>query len=353
MEFIEEQSRADELLDSLLNSPYDPRSFYFDLEADNFHHYDEVLCTVQVCVKGSFYLLDAINLDLSKQFCEILKTKKVWLHGCDYDLHLLNKHLNVAPEYLHDTQIAARLCGFRKFGYAPLVEQVCGVRLPKDSQRADWTKRPLTSKMMTYAMNDVRYLQQISDLLMVKLEKLGRVEWFHESCNALKDTARLQDEPSERWRISGSGSLQSNPLRYLKALFEWRDEQAKKIDKPVFKVANNQRLLDWANQLAEGSEIALPKNISASRKSALLDAIDKAKASPESEWPARVKRVKGSRMSIDEGELNGLISKREEVAKKLNIEGSLIASRKNLEAIVKDAAEADNLLGWQRNLLEL
>lgn len=353
MELIDTQKRADEVLESLLLSK-ENRSFYLDFEADNFYHYSEVLCTVQMCVNGKFFLLDAINVDLKKHFSEIVKRHTLWLHGSDYDIYLLNRYLGVVPTKLHDTQIAARLCGFKRFGYAPLVEQIVGELIPKDSQRSDWTKRPLTDKMVDYAMNDVRYLPHISDLLMRRLEKLGRLDWFRESCSALVRNITKGDAVSKDvWRISGSGSFNSNELRFLKAIYDWRDDAAKVADRPSFKIINNQHLLTWAQDLAHNNEIQFPKNMRPARKEALIKAVEVAKGVPEELWPAKQPRPRNLRKRIDEDALEALISKRETVAKELKIEGSLLGSRKTLEAIIKDPKEAENLLKWQRELLEL
>ena len=354
MEFVSDQNRADELLEKWLSKD-NSRAFYLDFEADNFHHYEEVLCTAQICYGGRFYLFDGINLDLTGGFSEILKTKPLWLHGCDYDLYLLKRYLGVTPGLLFDTQIAARLCGFRKFGYASLVEAICGKVLPKDSQRADWTKRPLPEKMIKYAENDVRYLPQISDLLVGRLDKLKRLDWFQESCKALLTTSPRNGavDDTERWRISGTHTLSSAELHFVKSLYGWRDQEAKKSDVPSFKVINNNQLIDWSKELASGEEIELPKRMRDSRRVTLTQTLEQAKAVPEEEWPERPERQRSGRGKVDEEALKSLIAKRDAIAAQHNLEGSCIASRKYLEAILKDPNEASSLLNWQRELLQL
>ncbi len=354
MEFVSDQNRADELLDKWLSKD-NTRAFYLDFEADNYHHYEEVLATAQICYGGRFYLFDAINLDLKAGFREILQTKPLWLHGCDYDLYLLKTFVDVVPEKLYDTQIAARLCGFRKFGYASLVEQICGKTLPKDSQRADWTKRPLPEKMMKYAEDDVRYLPQISDILIARLEKLKRVKWFTEACSSLTENYKKVEsiDPAERWRINGSSSFKPNELHYLKTLWHWRDEEAKQADLPCFKVSNNQTILDWSQALAEGSELSLPKGMRDRRRVALTKALEGAKSVNEESFPQRVSRGGSSRVKIDETALKELMVNRDKVAAQHNLEGSCIASRKVLEAIVKDPQDLSCLQNWQRELLQL
>jgi len=354
MEFVADQSRADQLMDKWLSKD-NSRAFYLDFEADNFHHYEEVLCTAQICYGGQFYLFDAINLDLTDKFSEILRTKPLWLHGCEYDLYLLQRFLKVTPGLLFDTQVAARLCGFRKFGYASLVEQICGRTLPKDSQRADWTKRPLPEVMIKYAENDVRYLPQISDLLVMRLDALGRLDWFQESCKALTSSNRAERIDLEnRWRLNGSHKMKPAELNFLKELYDWRDAEAKVADRPSFKIINNNQLLDWASALANGQELKLPKRISDRRKNALDSAIAAARQVPEAEWPQKPERTGGPRVRINDEALQVLLDKRTTVAKEQKIEASCIASRKVLENVVKDPEDGPNaMLSWQRELLDL
>ena len=352
MEFVQSQSRADEVLEKAFTSSL-TRAFYLDIEADNFHHYQEILCTIQMFVNGQFYLLDAIALDLSGWFLKILEEKHIWLHGCDYDLYLLDRYLGKTPSKLYDTQLAARFCGFRKFGYAPLVEQICGVRLPKDSQRADWTKRPLPQKMIQYAENDVRYLPQISDILLDRLDKKKRMKWFLESCSELILNKKQVTKIADPWRISGAGQLSAAELRFLKPLYYWRDKQAREVDKPIFKVLNNQQLITISKTLAK-SEIVTPmKGFNTSRQDSFEVVVNEAIALSEDEWPQRLPRKVHQKVIIDEDKLDGLIAQRDKVAKQLNIEGSFIASRKVLEAIVKNPENVTELLNWQRELLQL
>ena len=235
------------------------------------------------------------------------------------------------------------------------MEQICGRKLPKDSQRADWTKRPLPEKMIKYAENDVRYLPQISDLLVMRLEKLKRLAWFEESTKALVENSKKSRAAAieEPWRIQGAHTLQPVELNFLKYLYEWRDEEARKIDKPFFKVQNNQSLLDWSVALAKGEEINISNKMREERRGLLQDAIKTARSCTEEEWPQRLARKKSPRVKLDEDALKVLMDKRDKIASQLNLEASGIASRKVLEGIIKNPEEAQSLLNWQRELLQL
>ena len=66
-----------------------------------------------------------------------------------------------------------------------LVNRLLGIHLEKGPQTADWARRPLTERMIAYALNDVRYLKLAADSLRAALEAKGRVDWHREMCARL------------------------------------------------------------------------------------------------------------------------------------------------------------------------
>ena len=72
--------------------------------------------------------------------------------------------------------VAARLTGEREFGLAALLRKHIGVELDKRFQRADWSRRPLTTEMEAYAALDTRYLAALMGLLEGRLRELGRID---------------------------------------------------------------------------------------------------------------------------------------------------------------------------------
>ena len=198
-----------------------------DLEADSLYRYAERICLIQVCYDEEVALVDPLNGESLDALVAWLKNAKIWLHGADYDMSLMLREWGLTPSFIYDTQIAAQLLGYQRFGYAGLVEQEFQVELSKSSQKADWGQRPLSSKMLEYARNDVIYLLPLAEKLATKLHDLGRYEWFLESCEAaMTKVINREGEPKESWRVNGSGRLHPSGLRFLKHLWEWRDKEA-------------------------------------------------------------------------------------------------------------------------------
>ena len=126
-----------------------------DTEADSLHRYSESLCLVQFSDGKQHVLIDPLAIEDMSPLRDYLEQSTCWMHGADYDMHMLKTNLGVIPPTVFDTQIGARLLGVRKFGYGDLVAHYMDVQLEKTSQKADWAKRPLTPVMEEYALNDV------------------------------------------------------------------------------------------------------------------------------------------------------------------------------------------------------
>ena len=325
----------------------------FDLEADSLYRYAERICLVQVCFAEGVRLVDPLNGQSMDSLVDWLRDSKIWMHGADYDMSLMFREWKMVPPFLYDTQIAAQLLGYERFGYAGLVEQCFGVELSKGSQKADWGKRPLSPTMLDYACDDVRYLLPLASMLEEKLKEKGRYDWFLESCEASQSRVISRElQEKESWRIGGSGRLKPSGMRYLKALWEWRDREAADWNKPSFMVAGNKELIAWSLDLAEGRQPAFRKKMRSDRRRRLEVAIDEAREISEEDWPVKPKRERFPKDPAFEKRLKVKIEHRNRVGEGLGIDPSLIAPRAVLEQIVREqVTPGEILLRWQLDLL--
>jgi len=348
-----------------------------DTEADSLHSYREKLCLLQISVPATGaaagvadalprvspghesaravcdYIVDPLaNTDL-EPLRRGLEAKEIVLHGADYDLRMLRRGLNLAASKIFDTMIAARLLGIREFGLAALVKRYFSLTLLKSSQKANWAQRPLPARMAEYAINDVHYLLPLAEKLEAELDRSERRDWLRQSCQraieqAAVARARGQDE---LWRIRGSGLLRGRSAAVLRALWQWREKEAEKADRPPFHVLRNEELLKAAVKFASGS-VPDYRHFSVRRREAFREAAQAGLRAPESEWPISRRRF-GTRPSNDTVQrAEELRRRRNRSAEELGLEPSLIAPRSTLEAIAADGTRAEALLvPWQRELL--
>jgi ribonuclease D len=324
-----------------------------DTEADSLHSYREKICLVQVCSPDGFFLVDPLadGLDLST-FYASLAPHTIVIHGADYDLRLLGRHPAFDATDIFDTSIAARFLGLEQIGYAALVQKFFDVTLCKASQRADWGRRPLSPRMEEYALNDVRYLLPLAEILENQLKQVGRWEWYRQSRDAMVQSAR---EPRERdmenaWRITGSSKLEAREAAVLRALWHWRESEASAWDRPTFHVISNDRMIDAARAAVAGHRVEVHR-MPPPRFQRMKETLRAALELPENEWPVfereRKPRPSGAACRLFEQ----LREKRDAVAKDLAIDPSLIASRLTLMSVASQ--NGARLLPWQRDLLQL
>ncbi|QQL44511.1 ribonuclease D [Sulfuriroseicoccus oceanibius] len=347
-----------------------------DLEADNMHCYQEKLCLLQVDGgEGAVGLIDPLVIDdlspLTKRLFD--PAGEIWMHGADFDISLMSAAFGEVPPMIWDTQIAAQLCGFRRFGLAAVTEEILGFTMSKGSQKEDWSKRPLTQKMLDYAALDARLMFPLSEFFKKRLVELGRWDWFEESCVAARENVlnRAPRDPDTVWRVNGWGKVPKGRAQaYLRELWHWRDREAERRDRPHFKVVNNRDLVQLATKLGSSSKPSrkdLRWRLSKKALAEFGDVVEKVEAMAASDYPQRPAVQRLAKDDAFDDRVNALIAKRNAVAAEHDLEPSLIAPRKTIEllALHSDPIAAFDpanespgrprpmMLNWQRQLLGL
>jgi ribonuclease D len=342
-------------LDALLPQLKSIDRIAVDTEADSLHSYFEKLCLLQMSFDGQDYLIDTLaGFDLAPLAAAIAE-KEIVLQGADFDLRLMRRSFGFIPSRVFDTVLASRLLGIREFSLAALVQQFFDVQLPKGSQKADWAQRPLPQRMAEYAMNDTHYLLPLAEKLERELSEQKRLAWFRESCQRAIAQASIQRERDEEevWRIAGAGALRGRPTAILRALWHWRDREARAADRPPFHILQNQQLIASAIAFDAG-EVPDFRHFSPRRRREFLAAAKEAMQLPENEWPEKRRGIRSRPTAEMDRRTTELRRQRDQVAAELKIEPSFIAPRNALEAIARDESQKEQLLvSWQRNLLGL
>ena len=324
------------------------------------HSYETKLCLIQFAVSGRLAIIDPLaltdhGLAMFPEFID--QFEAVWMHGADYDISLFRMTFDWAPGKILDTQIGARFLGAERFGLANLLEEEYGVQVSKQSQKADWSRRPLSEKMLDYAFNDVRYLIDLGQKIESRLEKLNRKAWFLETCsNARRSAFGRNDKPArDQWRISGWGKLSPKGLNYLKYLWLWRDEECRRLDRPAFKFLSNQELIRLASNLEADRKPNPPHYLRSNYIRRMGVAIAKAREIPAEDFPSKRVRGTGPKLDIDESHFGRIRAKRDAVAQELKLEPTIIATRGGMEMLAaKNLNENDRgeiLLNWQKEVL--
>ncbi|MCD8534665.1 MAG: HRDC domain-containing protein [Verrucomicrobia bacterium] len=331
----------------------------FDLEADSLHSYPERVCLIQLGCESGAYLIDSLALtDLSLLFAELGKRELI-IHGCDYDLRLLARQYQFRPKKVFDTKEAARMIGMRHFGLSSLTGEFFGVELEKSGQKADWSQRPLKDSLLDYARKDVAYLNPMKELLEKKLRQLGRDDWHRECCERLIVLYSRVEEPDMDavWRIKGYAKLNRIGLSVLRSMWQWREEEAVRLNRPPFFVLPHKKMVEIADLVSMKKPYVdlIPRKFPAKRRAGLLASIQSGLAVESADRPRREVRS-SRRVRIPNGErvftYEELRCHRDQLADRLEMDPTVIASRSDLEMMACNWHEAGKeLMKWQWELM--
>jgi ribonuclease D len=355
---IDQPGRLQPLLEAIDQS----NEVVMDTEADNMFRFRVRVCLLQFYVCGEVFLVDALApIDLGVLWPRLAK-KHLVMHGSDFDLRLLYDFCRFRAKSLFDTMLAAQLLGRGRIGLASLIEDNFGVKLDKEGQKANWSRRPITPKLLDYAALDVWYLPALRDILARELKRLGRVEWMEQQCRAQIEAGVTGFAPPDEndWRIGRSERLRAHGQTVLHAVWHWRQEQALRLDTPPFKVCSNEllmKLASFADEGASADEILSSVNLG-KRHARLIGSLAAAVREGLERDPRTLPRRPGrdpNHHPLTQSEIalmDRIKEERDRIASKISIEPTLIANRSQLSQIARTPRKlGEILLPWQASLL--
>jgi len=317
--------------------------------------YSAQLCLLQVSDGERIACLDMIALGGPGPFAELLLdpgVRKV-LHSARQDMEVLNEHLGAVPGPIWDTQVAAAMLGHPdQVGYTQLTGKELGVTLPKDHARTDWSRRPLSEEQLRYAAADVLWLLPLADRLEAELRRLGRDEWARAESAALCNPGLYSFDAEGAWqRVKGAGQLQGKALARLAALGRWREQEARRCNRPRRWILSDEALLALAAREADtldalGANALLPPSVLRRHGETLLALLrDAADAEPpEAQALARLEPAQ-DRLA------RKLMARVRELSEQHGISAPLLATRRDIEALVRGRRDLALLEGWRRELV--
>ncbi len=314
-----------------------------DTESDSLYSYFEKLCLVQFSTREADYIVDPLALSLAPlaSFFADARIEKVF-HAAEYDILCLKREYHFTFANIFDTMVAARILGWKQVGLGAILHERFGVTLNKKMQRADWGRRPLTTEQLAYARQDTHYLLALRDLQKAELEQRGHWEEAREEFERLtrvEPTPRRFD-PDAYWNIKGARELDSRRLGVLRELFRWRDEQARREDRPPFKVLSDAQLLQLAQALPDSlqtlARLDLAEKVSARYGHALIAAIARGIAAAPRVPPRPRRREEELLDYAARARLDKLKAWRKQRAQARGVENDVIVSNEVLYRIARE-----------------
>jgi len=221
-----------------------------DTESNSLHAYQERVCLIQVSTAEEDVLIDPLGTADVGALAPLFASPEIEkvFHGAEYDVACLKRDFGFEIVNLFDTRLALRTLGMQPSGLADVLAQEFGVTLDKRYQRADWAKRPLPPAQLEYARYDTHYLLPLRDRLEQALQVAGRWDEAREACAHLACTVHPagNGNPEGYWGMTNARRLDPRQAAALRELYLWRDETARRLDRPPFKVLGDEALLELA-----------------------------------------------------------------------------------------------------------
>lgn len=244
---IEEPSALERLVELLKHV----RHIAIDTESNSFYAYYERVCLIQISTPEDDFVIDPLTIDdlsaLHEAFADP-EIEKVF-HAAPNDVLGLKRDFHFEFRNLFDTAVACKLLGYKQLGLARILQQHFDVTLNKKWQRCDWQRRPLTEEQLDYARLDTHHLLALRHLLAEDLKVQDLLESAKEASEKVGEQEAQQKvfHPEGFIQIRGARSLDPVAKSVLRALYLYRDHEARRRNRAPFRVLSDETLVRLAS----------------------------------------------------------------------------------------------------------
>ena len=216
-----------------------------DTEFYRVDTYYPKLCLIQLSNKKDSILLDPITQDLDYTLLRKLlfntKIKKIF-YAARQDIEIFFNIYKKIPMPIYDMQIYLEQLGYsHSVSYAKACQDLLDVQINKSNQFIDWRVRPLNQKKIQYALNDVKHLIPIFNMIekKVKIKNLTQIRSQHQKIINVKIYA---DKIKNAWKKIKFRPSNRYELDNLKKFSRLREKIAIRENIPVRRVVSDKEI---------------------------------------------------------------------------------------------------------------
>ena len=226
-------------------------SIAFDTEFVSESTYRPILCLVQVATGGNLAIIDATTINDMTPFWRVVAAEghETIVHAGRSEIEFCYRSVGLQPVSLFDVQLAAGFVGIEfPAGFGTLIQRLLGIAPKKAETRTDWRRRPLSKRQIEYALDDVRYLSKMRDVLHARLDELERLAWLDGETDAWQEEIERY-LTCEHWRrVTGHSGLSRRSLAIVRELWRWREAEAERRNRPAKRILRNDLIIELAKR---------------------------------------------------------------------------------------------------------
>ena len=350
--YVDTNNKLASLLEGICSEPL----LALDTEFVREKTYYPKLCLIQIATPEVTACVDCLaDIDLKQFFDQLFRTDCAWiLHSARQDMEVLYLQDTRLPNELIDTQTAGALLGHpSQIGLQSLLAEEIGIHLEKGLARTDWSHRPLSDKAVKYALDDVRYLLPLWNILEPKLRGLQRGGWMKEDCLAALSIPPIAP-PLAIWsRLRGLKSLGPKHRAAALAMVAWRERCAQSQNRPRRWIMSDEVLMRIAKNPPENLKslkaiTEMPQRLADHSGMDILSELrDSENAEPCTLLDANLPLERPDKKS-----LQALQERVRLRAETLGIQDEVLATRKEMEELLLGRPSGRIHSGWRQIELE-
>jgi ribonuclease D len=212
-------------------------------------------------------------------------------------------------------------------------------------------RRPLGDDARVYAAGDVAHLLPLAAGIRQQLTERGRLQWALDECEGVRQRALTERDPAEAWwRVKEARSLRGTAIGVAQAVAAWRERRAAEVDQPLRFVLPDLALVGVAQKppvdlralhRVRGLD---ERHVRGGAGESLLAAIREGEAMPREDY----RLPPASDVDRDLRPAITLVSAWvSQLARDLGIDTSILATRGDLEALIRAEPAARLASGWR------
>ena len=236
-----------------------------DTEANNHRYaYGQQLCLIQIYDGIRSIIVDPLNIKTGtlRNLFENRDILKI-MYDAPSDISLLVNSKNMTIKSILDLRPGVELLEYEKKDLHSIIYAELGVELmhKKKFQKYNWLHRPLSEESLEYAINDVKYLIRLKDIIMSKIYKKQVLDLFILRNIRIQNRDYFNDPRDNYQRVKGYKELDDKCKPRFQQLHAVREKYAKLVNMPSAYIVSNNLLINIASGTQTLDDISFSKRL--------------------------------------------------------------------------------------------